>query len=226
MYQPEHFLVDDLPQMHALMRGRPFAALVSAGAYGLYATHMPTVLKDDGQFGLVEFHLARANPHSKYLAECTEALLIFQGPEAYITPNWYPSKAEHQKVVPTWNYAIVHAYGRPEAMQDPHWLRRHVGELTAQQERTEARPWEVTDAPASFIDGMVRGIVGFRPEPRDHRARYGGDEQHQENAERVAPVLDHAVTHAPAGLGLTLVGRITHGGVLVLIWPEEGWLGS
>jgi len=162
MYQPEHFRVDDLPQMHALMRARPFAALASAGAYGLYASHMPTVLKDDGHFGLVEFHLARANPHSKYLAECTEALLIFQGPEAYITPNWYPSKAEHQKVVPTWNYAVVHAYGRPEAMQDPHWLRRHVGELTAQQERTEARPWEVTDAPASFIDGMVRGIVGFR----------------------------------------------------------------
>jgi transcriptional regulator len=163
MYQPEHFRVDDLPQMHALIRARPFAALVSAGAYGLYATHMPTVLKDDdGQFGLVEFHLARANPHSKYLAERTEALLIFQGPEAYITPKWYPSKAEHQKVVPTWNYAVVHAYGRPEAMQDPHWLRRHIAELTAQQERTEATPWEVTDAPATFIDGMVRGIVGFR----------------------------------------------------------------
>jgi transcriptional regulator len=162
MYQPEHFRVDDLPQMHALMRGRPFAALVSAGAYGLYATHMPTVLKGDGPFGLVEFHLARANPHSKYLAECTEALLIFQGPEGYITPNWYPSKAEHQKVVPTWNYAVVHAYGRPEAMQDPEWLRRHISELTAQQERTDVRPWEVTDAPARFIDGMVHGIVGFR----------------------------------------------------------------
>jgi transcriptional regulator len=123
---------------------------------------MPTVVKDDGQFGLIEFHLARANPHSKFLAECTEALLIFQGPEAYITPNWYPSKAEHQKVVPTWNYAVVHAYGRPEEMPDTDWIQRHVAELTAQQERSEERPWAVTDAPENFIAAMARSIIGFR----------------------------------------------------------------
>jgi transcriptional regulator len=162
MYQPEHFRVDDLAPMHALMRARPFAALVSGGAAGLYATHMPTVLKDDEPFGVVEFHLARANPHGKYLADETEALIIFQGPEGYITPNWYPSKTEHAKVVPTWNYAAVHAYGRPEVMQDKDWLRRHVGELTAQQERGEAAPWALADAPESYIDTMLRGIVGFR----------------------------------------------------------------
>jgi transcriptional regulator len=162
MYQPDHFRVDDLPQKHALMRGRPFAALVSAGAAGLYATHLPTVLKDDGPFGTIECHVARANPHWNDLAAGGEALMIFQGPDGYITPNWYPSKAEHQKVVPTWNYAVVHAYGVPEVMQDRDWLRRHVGELTAQQEQGEARPWAVTDAPASYIDVMLRGIVGFR----------------------------------------------------------------
>jgi transcriptional regulator len=162
MYQPDHFRVDDLPQMHALMRARPFAALVSAGAAGLYATHLPTVLKDDGPFGTIECHLARANPHWKDLATGDEALMIFQGPEAYVTPNWYPSKAEHGKVVPTWNYAVVHAYGRPQVMQDKDWVRRHVGELTAQQEAAEARPWAVTDAPESYIDVMLRGIVGFR----------------------------------------------------------------
>ena len=112
MYQPSHFRVDDLPQMHALMRARPFAALISAGSYGLYASHLPTVLKEGGSYGVLEFHLARANPHWKYLAEGNEALVIFQGPEGYITPNWYPSKAEHQKVVPTWNYAVVHARRR------------------------------------------------------------------------------------------------------------------
>lgn len=162
MYQPDHFRVDDLPQMHALMRGRPFAALVSAGAAGLYATHLPTVLKEEGPFGTIECHLARANPHWKDLAAGGEALMIFQGPDAYITPNWYPSKTETQKVVPTWNYAVVHAYGVPEVMQHKDWLRRHVGELTAQQETTEARPWEVSDAPESYIDVMLRGIVGFR----------------------------------------------------------------
>ncbi|MBV9251556.1 MAG: FMN-binding negative transcriptional regulator [Acetobacteraceae bacterium] len=162
MYQPSHFRVDDLPQMHALMRARPFAALISAGSHGLYATHLPTVLKEDGPYGVLEFHLARANPHWKYLAEGEEALVIFQGPEGYITPNWYPSKAEHQKVVPTWNYAVVHAYGRPEVIEDTDWIRRHVAELTAQQERHEVRPWAVTDAPATFIAAMARSIIGFR----------------------------------------------------------------
>ncbi len=161
MYQPDHFRVDDVPQMHALMRGRPFAALISA-ANGLFASHLPTVLKDEGPYGVIECHLARANPHCKDLAGDAEALMIFQGPEGYITPNWYPSKAQTGKVVPTWNFAVVHAYGRPEVMQDRDWLRRHVTELTAQQESSEARPWLPSDAPATFIDAMLRGIVGFR----------------------------------------------------------------
>jgi len=162
MYQPNHFCIDDLPLMHALMRARPFAALVSGGSAGLFATHLPTVLKSDGRFGVIECHLARANPHWKHLAQSSEALMIFQGPEGYITPNWYPSKAEHGKVVPTWNYALVHAYGRPEVIEDPQWLRRHVAELTAQQEQTEAKPWALSDAPDTFIEAMLRGIVGCR----------------------------------------------------------------
>ena len=162
MYLPEQHRVDDVAALHALMRARPFATLISAGAAGLMATHLPTVLKDDGPCGTVECHVARANPHWREFAKGAEALLIFQGPEGYITPNWYASKAEHGKVVPTWNYAVVHAYGRAEAMDDVQWLRRHVGELTAQQERSEARPWEVTDAPDSYIAAMVRAIVGIR----------------------------------------------------------------
>ncbi len=162
MYRPDHFRVDDLPQMHALMRARPFVALISGGAEGLYASHLPTVLKNGGSYGVIEFHLARANPHWQELARGNEALMIFQGPEAYITPNWYPSKAEHGKVVPTWNYAVVHAYGRPEVMQDKGWLRHHVAELTAQQEAKETKPWSPSDAPENFIEGMLRGIVGFR----------------------------------------------------------------
>ena len=162
MFLPDHFRVEDLPQMHALMRGRPFAALVSSGAAGLYATHLPTVLKDEGAFGVIECHLSRANPHWKELAEGNEAMMIFQGAEGYITPNWYATKAETGKVVPTWNYAVVHAYGRPEVMQEPAWIRRHVGELTDQQEATEARPWALADAPDKYIDVMTRGIVGFR----------------------------------------------------------------
>ena len=162
MYRPDLFRVDDVPQMHALMRARPFAALISNGASGLYASHMPTVLKESDPCGAIEFHLARGNPHWKELAEVNEALMIFQGPEGYVTPNWYPSKAQHGKVVPTWNFAVVHAYGRPEAVHDAAWLRQHVAELTAQQERDQPRPWAPSDAPDSFITAMVRGIVGFR----------------------------------------------------------------
>jgi transcriptional regulator len=162
MYQPDDFRVEDIPEMHALMRARPFAALVSAGSAGLFASHLPTVLKDDGPCGVIECHLARANPHWRDLAEGNEALMIFQGPEGYITPNWYPSKALHGKAVPTWNFAVVHAFGRPEVMKEKDWLYRHVTELTAQQERNEANPWAPSDAPDTYIEVMLRGIVGFR----------------------------------------------------------------
>ena len=162
MYVPELFRVEDVAQMHALMRARPFAALVSAGSAGLFASHLPTVVKDEGRYGVIECHLARANPHWRDLAGGAEALMIFQGAEGYITPNWYPSKAEGGKVVPTWNFAAVHAYGRPEVVNDADWLRRHVTELTAQQERDQPRPWAPSDAPMNFIDTMLRGIVGFR----------------------------------------------------------------
>ena len=170
MYQPDHFKSDDLGQMHALMRGRPFATLVSSGSLGLFATHLPTVLKSEGTFGIVECHLARANPQWKDLAAGAsghEALMIFQGPEGYITPNWYATKPETQKVVPTWNYATVHAYGRPVVMEEGAWKRRHVSELTDQQEasealRTRVRAWALSDAPEDYIQVMLRGIVGFR----------------------------------------------------------------
>ncbi len=104
--------------MHTLMRARLFATLVSVGSLGLYATHLPTVLQADGSFGIIECHVARGNPHWKDLSACDEALMIFQGPHGYITPNWYPSQAQHGNVVPTWNYAVVHAYGRPEVIED------------------------------------------------------------------------------------------------------------
>jgi len=162
MHQPDHFRIEDVQEMHALMRARPFAALVSAGASGLYGTHLPTVLKDEGSYGTIECHLARANPHWKDLAEGGEAMMIFQGPEGYITPNWYATKAHTGKAVPTWNYAIVHAYGRPSVMKEKEWLLRHVTELSEQQERSEPQPWAVSDAPESYIDVMLRGIIGFR----------------------------------------------------------------
>jgi transcriptional regulator len=161
MYQLPHFRNDELPQIRALMREERFATLISSGSLGPFATHLPTVTKDDAPCAMAECHLARANPHWKDLAAADEALMIFQGAQAY-TPNWYPSKAEHGKVVPTWNYVALHAYARPEVIEDANWLRRHVAELTAQEEANEPRPWVLSDAPDDYIERMLRGIVGFR----------------------------------------------------------------
>ena len=165
MYTPAQFRIEDITEAHALMRARPFATLVTNGADGLMATHLPTVLKSGaaaGEFGTIECHLARPNPQWKTFAPDADAMMIYQGAEAYIRPGWYPSKAEHGKVVPTWNYAVVHAYGRLEAVQDTDWLVAHVDELTRQQETGHAAPWSIGDAPDNFVPMLTRGIVGLR----------------------------------------------------------------
>ncbi|KAB2910349.1 MAG: FMN-binding negative transcriptional regulator [Hyphomicrobiaceae bacterium] len=165
MYTPAQFKVEDVGEAHALMRAYPFAILVTHGAGGIVATHLPTVLKADGTdpLGCIECHLARPNPQWKTFAPDAEALMIFQGPQAYVRPGWYPSKAEHGKAVPTWNYAVVHAYGRLEAVEDQAWLLAHVGELSDQQEAAyDDVRWSMADAPADYLERQARGIVGLR----------------------------------------------------------------
>jgi transcriptional regulator len=164
MYAPKHFKVEDRGEAHALMRAHPFAVLVTNGSDGIIATHLPTVLKVDDAtpLGRIECHVARPNPQWRTFAPDADALMIFQGPQAYIRPGWYPSKAEHDKVVPTWNYAVVHAYGRLEVVQDQAGLLAHVSELTQQQEAPFAAPWSTADAPESYLAMMARGIVGLK----------------------------------------------------------------
>jgi transcriptional regulator len=154
----------DPSEMLSLMKANPFAALVSHDSDGLTATHLPTVTRRAGETLMVECHVARPNPHWKRLAANpeAEAMMIFSGPDAYIRPGWYPSKAEGGKTVPTWNYAIIHAYGRAEIVEDGAWLLRHVTELSAQQESPYQMPWTTRDAPAQYIAALIRGIVGVR----------------------------------------------------------------
>jgi transcriptional regulator len=162
MYTPKDFKVEDTQEAHALMRAHPFAILVTQGTDGIVATHLPTVLKASGGLGHIECHLARPNTQWRTFAGDAEALMIFQGPEAYIRPGWYPSKMEHGKAVPTWNYAVVHAYGRLEVVQDQEQLLAHVSELSRQQESPYAVPWSTADAPESYLAMMARGIVGLK----------------------------------------------------------------
>ncbi len=162
MYVPEHFKLGDVAEQHTLMRAHPFAALITTSDAGFEVTHLPTVLKSEGALGVVECHVSRANPHWRTIASGARALLIYTGPEAYITPAWYPSKHAHGKVVPTWNYAVVHAHGTAAIVDDRDWLVRHVSELTDQQEAGAAVPWATSDAPGNFIEVLSRGIVGMR----------------------------------------------------------------
>ncbi|MEX6500702.1 FMN-binding negative transcriptional regulator [Pseudomonas zhanjiangensis] len=162
MYLPASFRQDDLAALHQQIAEARLATVISQGPEGLQASHLPLLLvAEEGEFGTLYGHFARANPHWRALADGQEALVIFNGPEAYVSPSWYPAKAEHGKVVPTWNYVAVHAYGRAELFDDAERLLTLVGRLSDQHEAGRAQPWAVSDAPRDYIDGMLRAIVGF-----------------------------------------------------------------
>lgn len=162
MYRPPAFREDRLDVLHAFIRAHPLAMLVSAGAGGLMANPIPFLVDPaEGEKGLLRAHLARANDQLAALRQGAEVMVLFQGPDAYVTPSWYASKREHGKVVPTWNYATVHAWGTPRVIDDEAWLRQQIGDLTRSQEENREHPWGVQDAPADFLAGQIRGIVGL-----------------------------------------------------------------
>lgn len=162
MYTPRAFALDDLPEIQQLIQHTRLAQLVTVGENGLQASHLPLLLNpDEGTNGTLYGHLAKANPQWRELQNGGEALVIFAGADAYISPAFYPAKAEHGKVVPTWNYIAVHAYGTPAVFSDAERLLKVVTALTDRHESGRAQPWRVSDAPADYIDGMLKAIVGF-----------------------------------------------------------------
>lgn len=162
MYRPEVFREDRLEVQHALIAQHPLGLLVASGPDGLTANHLPFVLRKRGNdAGVLRTHLARPNPDLDLFATQPECMVVFQGPSGYVSPSWYPSKAQHGKVVPTWNYAVVHAWGRPKVVDDASWLHAHIEALTLQQEAHRPDSWAVGDAPDQFVGALVRGIVGL-----------------------------------------------------------------
>lgn len=162
MYVPPAFREDDLAALHGTIREARLATLVTATSEGLIATPLPLFLAPgEGPHGTLYGHLARANPQWK-LPPAGEAMALFMGPDAYVSPSWYASKREHGKVVPTWNYVAVHAYGPAEFFEDAERLLEVVTRLTEQREEGRAEPWSVSDAPEAFIRAQLRGIVGLR----------------------------------------------------------------
>jgi transcriptional regulator len=162
VYVPGHFKEDRIEALHAAIRSSGLATLVSLTADGLLASHVPLLLDPDpAPYGTLIGHVARPNPHARDANPAVQTLAIFQGPDGYITPSWYATKRETGKVVPTWNYSAIHAYGTLEVFDDPARLLDIVTRLTERHEAGRAAPWAVSDAPPDFVQGMLRGIVGI-----------------------------------------------------------------
>ncbi len=168
MYQPPHFREDRIEVQHGLIRSHPLGLLITAGPGGLQANPIPfLVYGDQSAQGTLRAHMARGNPQWRELAAVEECLVVFQGPQRYVTPSWYPTKQEHGKVVPTWNYVTVHAWGAPRVIEDTAWLRRQIEDLTNLNEGgllkkgVLPKPWKVDDAPEQYLASQMKGIIGI-----------------------------------------------------------------
>jgi len=163
MYQPEHFKEHDTAVLHRLIQETGMGVLIMADEAGIEANHIPFYL-DTGAgnaMGVLQCHVARANPVWQRLEKSKRVLVVFQGPDAYVSPSWYASKAETGRVVPTWNYLAVHVEGEARIVQDEAWLRHQLHHMTDQQEAGQKEPWSVSDAPEDFTDRMIQAIVGI-----------------------------------------------------------------
>lgn len=159
MYVPPAFREEDKSVLAELIRAHPLGLLITSGPGGIVANPVPFILPEDD--GPLLAHLARANPQLQELEAAPDVLIVFQGPERYITPSWYATKQESSKVVPTWNYAMVQVRGTARLHDDPVWLRAQVDALTRENEAGRSAPWQVADAPERFVGAQLRGIVGL-----------------------------------------------------------------
>jgi transcriptional regulator len=165
MYIPNQFEEQRIEVLHELIRAHSLATVVTVSADGLNANHIPLLLAETGNaFGVLRGHVARANPILTDIKDGSESLIVFQGPQSYITPSWYATKLETGKVVPTWNYAVVHAHGVLRVVDDALWLRAQLEALTDQTEAAFLKPWAVSDAPHDYIEKIMAGIVGIEME--------------------------------------------------------------
>ena len=162
MYTPAHFAVTDPAALHRIIREHPLGMLVTPSPDGMDANHIPFEFDSTvGAHGLLSAHVARANPVWQQCAGGADVLIVFRGNEHYISPNWYPSKHETHRQVPTWNYEVVHAHGRLTVRDDDRFVRGVVARLTRTHEAQEPKPWKMGDSAPDYIDGMVRAIVGI-----------------------------------------------------------------
>lgn len=161
MHSPNMFRETRLEPMHRLIADHPLATLITADDRGIEANLLPFTLHQGGEYGVLRAHLARNNGQLEALRAGAGTLVLFQGPQAYVSPSWYPSKAVHGKVVPTWNYVMVQVRGTPRVIEDEEWIKAQLESLTDHQEAGRDQPWKTTDSPDDFIRGQLKAIVGM-----------------------------------------------------------------
>ena len=161
MYQPPHFIETDETVLRALIEAHPLGLLISASGEDVLANPVPFLVSASDGITTLRAHLSKANPQWRHIRDGASVLVVFQGADSYVTPSWYASKAEHGKVVPTWNYAMVQARGTASVHEGSEWLRPQVNELTDRHEADRPAPWKVDDAPEAFVEAQLRGIVGI-----------------------------------------------------------------
>jgi transcriptional regulator len=170
MYEPAHFRVEEKAELVAFLRAWPLGLLIVRAEAGMSADLVPFLVDDDG--AVLRGHVARKNPLAQSLAARQKVLVVFCGPQAYVSPGLYPSKAEHGRVVPTWNYAMAQASGQARLREEPEWIAAQVEALTAQQEAGRAKPWAASDAPQDYIAAQMRAIIGVEIEIEDLRGKH------------------------------------------------------
>lgn len=207
MYMPPHFEETRVEVMHRLIEEHPLGMLVSAAGGQLEVNHLPFLLDPTrGRFGTLLFHVARGNPVWTQCDEPIAPMAVFQGPQAYISPNWYPSKGEHHQAVPTYNYAVVHAHGRLRVMDDEKPLRSLLARLTRKMEADQPKPWRMGDAPPEFIADMLTKIVGLELEITRLSGKWKAS-QNRSDADKIGAVagLRQVGTHETIAMADTMV---------------------
>jgi len=163
MYLPEHFAETRIERLHETIANHPFGTLITYGQSGLDANHLPfELLRNTGEFGVLKAHIAKRNPLREEVRDGDEVLVTFRAADAYVSPNWYPSKQETQRQVPTWNYMVVHAHGRIRFVDDEKFLRSVVGRLTKTHEANQSTPWKMADAPSDYLGELLQRITGIQ----------------------------------------------------------------
>jgi transcriptional regulator len=202
MYEPPLHRQEDLAAQHKLIETHPLGLLISSGPSGLLANSMPFLIDASAsRLGTLQAHMARANGQWRDLNGEHEVLVVFRGVDHYITPTWYETKRETEKVVPTWNYVMVQARGRPRVIDDAAWLRRQIDALTASQEVARPAPWAPADAPAAFIAAQINAIIGLEIEIAEIKGKWKVS-QNRNAADRAGVIAGLIAEGDPAALAM------------------------